>query len=297
MKAPKTELISRAGVHYVGFIFSIGRVIFRETGSTDVGIDGQLELVTSDYIATGLLAGIQIKSGDSFVNKETRIFHFKANKEHFKYWKGLCIPAFGIVYSPSLRTACWFDLSEQTDEIMNGHAPPVLRQVLDNRNVIDSDIGLDNLIAKIHEYYKIPIEKSSVDKLRIYQDQKNNATVLTKEAAWKRLITTFFSPDSDSEIIGEAGYALSWYFTTVSEEQKFQFKDRLRCMSIFELKHIFLAIKLAISRGRDDIVSLVSDLLAYHLNIIPLLKRLEDEGYIFPEDQWIIDQIVEYING
>ncbi|MCG5050385.1 DUF4365 domain-containing protein [Pectobacterium brasiliense] len=296
MKAPKSELISRAGVHYAGYIFSLEGLIFRETGSTDVGIDGQLELVTSEDVATGLLVGIQIKSGDSFVNKETRVFSFKANKEHFLYWKNLCIPAIGIVYSPALRTASWFDLAEQTEKILNGESPPVIRQVLDKSNIIDIGIGLNTLISRIHSYYKIPVEKSSINKLRIVQEQSNSETATTKEASWKRLIFIFFSPYSDAETIGEVGYVLSWYFPIVSDEQKVQFKNRLQRISLSELNRVVGAISLAMSRDRDDVMSLILDLLSYHSGIISLLKKLEAEGEILPKDKWLIEQMIEYIS-
>ncbi|WP_220219642.1 DUF4365 domain-containing protein [Gilliamella sp. ESL0405] len=57
-------------------MFSSGGIIFRETSSTDVGVDGQLELVTLERTATGMLVGIQIKSGDSFVNKKIKFFFY-----------------------------------------------------------------------------------------------------------------------------------------------------------------------------------------------------------------------------
>jgi len=297
MKAPKSELISRAGVHYAGYIFSLEGMIFRETGSTDVGIDGQLELVNSDDVATGLLVGIQIKSGDSFVNKETRVFSFKANKEHFLYWKNLSIPVIGIVYSPALRTASWFSLAEQTEKILNGESAPVVRQVLDKSNIIDIDIGLATLISRIHSYYKIPVEKSSVDKLIKVQEQSDSETVMTKEASWKRLIFIFFSPYSDAETIGEVGYSLSWHFPIVSENQKIQFKNRLQRISLSELNRVFGAISLAMSRERDDVVSLILDLLAYHSNIISLLNKLETEGFVLSKDKWLIEQAIEYISN
>lgn len=296
MKAPRSELISRAGVHYAGYIFSLEGLIFRETGSTDVGIDGQLELVTSEGIATGLLVGIQIKSGDSFVNKDTRVFSFKASKEHFLYWRNLCIPAIGIVYSPALRTASWFDLAEQTERILNDESPPVIRQVLNKSNIVDVGTGLATLISRIHNYYKIPVEKDSIVKLGSIQEQSDSKSIATKEASWKRLIFIFFSPDSDTETISSAGYALSWYFPSVSEEQKIQFKNRLQQLSLSELNRIVGAIGLAISRDRDDVMSLILDLLSYHSEIISLLHKLDTENFVLQKDKWLIEQMIEYIN-
>ena len=78
VKVPKSELVSRAGVHYAGYVFSTEGIIFRETSSTDVGIDAQLELVSHDGTATGMLLGVQVKSGDSFVDNNSETFSFKS---------------------------------------------------------------------------------------------------------------------------------------------------------------------------------------------------------------------------
>jgi len=203
----------------------------------------------------------------------------------------------GIVYSPALRTASWFSLAEQTEKILNGESAPVVRQVLDKSNIIDIDIGLATLISRIHSYYKIPVEKSSVDKLIKVQEQSDSETVMTKEASWKRLIFIFFSPYSDAETIGEVGYSLSWHFPIVSENQKIQFKNRLQRISLSELNRVFGAISLAMSRERDDVVSLILDLLAYHSNIISLLNKLETEGFVLSKDKWLIEQAIEYISN
>ncbi|EML9988348.1 TPA: DUF4365 domain-containing protein [Citrobacter amalonaticus] len=295
MKAPKSELISRAGVHYAGYIFSLGGLIFRETSSTDVGVDGQLELVTPEGVATGMLVGVQIKSGDSFVNKDTHIFSFKASKDHFHYWQNLCIPSIGIVYSPALRTASWFDLTEQAKRILKHEDSPIIKQTLNNENIIDIDIGLTQLVSKIHQYYKRPVERADVEKLSAIQQQPNNEMELTKEESWKRLISIFFSSESDAEVIGQTGYSLSWYFPTVSDEQKIQFKERLQLLSLSELNRIFGAINLAVARDRDDVVSLIMDLLSYHPEITSLLSRLDTEGFIKPKDRWVLQQLIEYI--
>ncbi|WP_270828343.1 DUF4365 domain-containing protein [Aeromonas sp. Y318-1] len=65
-------MTSRAGVYFSGYALSMSGMIFRETSSSDVGIDGQIELVNDDGSATGMLIGVQIKSGDSFVNHKQK---------------------------------------------------------------------------------------------------------------------------------------------------------------------------------------------------------------------------------
>ncbi|MGF1727962.1 DUF4365 domain-containing protein [Photobacterium kasasachensis] len=238
MKAPKSELVSRAGVHYAGYVFSTEGIIFRETSSTDVGIDGQLELVSPDGVATGMLLGVQVKSGDSFVDSEAQVFSFKASKGHFKYWKNLCIPSIGVVYSPTLKKASWFDLTKHAEEILTSNKSPVIKQVLNEQNTLEIGRGLNQLLERTLEYYKQPVTKDEVEKLDSIQEQVVSDGPSSKEESWKRLISIFFASDSDSEVIGDVGYRLSWYFPAVSDAQKTQFKDRLQLLTLSELNRI-----------------------------------------------------------
>ncbi|EOW9306530.1 TPA: DUF4365 domain-containing protein [Vibrio cholerae] len=235
MKAPKSELVSRAGVHYAGYVFSTEGIIFRETSSSDVGIDGQLELVSDDGTATGMLLGVQVKSGDSFVDNISGIFSFKSNKEHFEYWQQLRIPIIGVVYSPTLKKASWFDLTKHANLILKNDYPPVIKQEINESNVLEIGQGLTELIKLAHQYYELPVTKEDVEKLVDIQEQSVDAAQSSKEDSWKRLISIFFSSDSDSEVIGEVGYRLSWYFPTVSDSQKEQFKNRLKQLTLAEL--------------------------------------------------------------
>lgn len=294
MKAPKSELVSRAGVHYVGYVFSLEGIIFRETSSTDVGVDGQLELVTPEGIATGMLVGVQIKSGDSFVNKKNQVFSFKASKKHFIYWKKLSIPSIGIVYSPALRTASWFDLTKKAEEILNNSCSCIIKQTLNNNNIISIDTGLKELISKIIEYYKGAVDIKDVEKLSQIQKSDNEVS-LSKENSWKRLISIFFASSSDAKTIAYVGYCLSWYFPVVSEEQKYQFKTRLQLITIDELNRIFGAIKFEMTQNREDAAMLIADLLSYHPKIISFLDTLVNESVVNPKDIWLIEQLKEYI--
>ena len=77
---------------------------------------------------------------------------------------------------------------------------------------------------------------------------------------------------------------MSWYFPTVSEIQKSQFKDRLQILTLIELNRIFDSVKMAIDRHRDDVVSHILDLISYKPDITKLLDKLDDEGFIKHQD-------------
>lgn len=295
VKVPKSELVSRAGVHYAGYVFSTEGIIFRETSSTDVGIDAQLELVSHDGTATGMLLGVQVKSGDSFVDNNSETFSFKSSKAHFEYWQKFRIPVIGIVYSPTLKKASWFDLTKHASVILESNKPPIINQKLNESNVLEIGQGLNELIKLTHQYYKLPVTREDVEKLVVIQKQVVDSTQSSKEDSWKRLISIFFSSDSDSDVIGEVGYRLSWYFPTVSDLQKEQFKDRLELLTLSEFNRIYCAIKLAFERNRDDVVSEILDLISYHPQIIELLEKLDANGFIASEDKLILDQLKEYL--
>lgn len=295
MKAPKSELVSRAGVHYAGYVFSTEGIIFRETSSTDVSVDGQLELVSIDGIATGMLLGVQVKSGDSFVDSDSKVFSFIASKKHFQYWQRFCMPVIGVVYSPTLKKASWFDLTMHADAILKGNTPTTIKQKLSESNALEIGKGLTHLINLANIHYKQPVTKEEVKKLDVIQDREVTSSQSTKEDSWKRLISIFFDSGSDSEIIGDVGYRLSRYFPTVSDVQKNQFKDRLQLLTLSELNKVFAAIKFAMDRNRDDVACLILELLNYHANLNELLEKLNTEGFVHSEDLWLLEQSKEYI--
>lgn len=266
MKVPKSELVSREGVHYAGYVFSSENVIFRETSSSDVGLDGKLELVKSGGNASGLFVGVQIKSGDSFVDHKTNIFKFNASTEHFMYWQNMPIPVIGVVYSPTLKIASWFNLSKNTNEICRNQKYHTISQKLKNSNMIKIGERLNTLNQFIYNYYRKSVPKEFVDQISSIQKQSTIDTQ-SKEDAWNRLIQIFFISDSGSETICEAGYRLSWYFSTVSTLQQEQFIDRLQQLTINELYQIFKAVKFSMTQNQIHIAELITGLISNKSNI------------------------------
>ena len=97
----KQELL---GVFKVALMLTELGFIFRQTSNTDVGIDGQIEYVNSTCEATGKIAAVQIKSGDSYL-KESKTdknnWTFYPDEKHKAYWEMYPIPVILLVYSPS----------------------------------------------------------------------------------------------------------------------------------------------------------------------------------------------------
>lgn len=304
MKAPKSELISRAGAYYSGYALSMSGIIFRETSSTDVGIDGQIELVDKDGSATGMLAGIQIKSGDSFVDHEQQKFTFKSSKEHYKYWSNLTIPTLGIVFSPKLQTASWFILEAHAEEILKNSGACSITQKLNKYNKLDFETSSGKHISDyIRKYYNRSITEEELDNFDSLKSDANSKSTTDKSdfevseeniIAWKRLITAFFSSNSKPNVIYDVGYRLSWYFPTVNKKQEELFKSRLSKMTTKELYNIFKGIKFAYKHNCERGFELITDLLRYKKNIITMLSTLKKSQYPTKSEAILIQEIIEY---
>jgi hypothetical protein len=78
--------------------------IWRPTANSDVGIDGEIELV-EDRAATAKVIKVQVKSGVSYFRKdEQRSFEFHAAKEDIDYWRMANTPVLLAAYHPEKDT-------------------------------------------------------------------------------------------------------------------------------------------------------------------------------------------------
>jgi len=65
-----TNQIDRQGVSKCSYLFTQNNFIFREQTISDYGIDALIE-TKEESSPTGKLIAVQIKSGDSFLKKQT----------------------------------------------------------------------------------------------------------------------------------------------------------------------------------------------------------------------------------
>jgi len=103
----------RIGVFTVGLILTELGFIFREFSNSDVGIDGVIEYVNSAGQATGKIAAVQIKSGDSYLyggETDNNNWTFYPEDKHKKYWEIYAIPVILLVYSPSRDKVYFIDV-------------------------------------------------------------------------------------------------------------------------------------------------------------------------------------------
>jgi hypothetical protein len=118
VKKRKPEVqISKEGVNHARQVTNDAGHIFREVLEEDYGIDAHIEVCQNDG-PTGMLIGLQIRSGESYVHSEkTNSFTYYLEIDDLKYWHEYSLPVFLVIYRPSEQKAYWVDIKE----FMKGH--------------------------------------------------------------------------------------------------------------------------------------------------------------------------------
>jgi hypothetical protein len=99
----------RVGISSVALALAKLGLIWRETPMADVGIDGQVEHVSSDGLATGRLLAAQVKSGPSYFHDHDTHWHFYPEGRHRVYWERFPIPVILFLHDPENGVTYWCD--------------------------------------------------------------------------------------------------------------------------------------------------------------------------------------------
>ena len=114
MAKPRYSSTERIGVNAVeNIIISEFKWIFREQPIADMGIDAHIEIV-EDGEPSGVVIGVQIKSGDSHVVRKKGSLVFYFNNVHYNYWTKHSLPLLLIIYLPNSRITYWQFLNKIT---------------------------------------------------------------------------------------------------------------------------------------------------------------------------------------
>jgi len=112
-KFTREKATGKLGVAFVARVIFEEGSIFRETsGETDLGIDGYIEFVENE-VALGILVGVQIKTGASYLvqHGDTKRFEVIVSHKDLKYWNAQPIPTALIVYDPETGLSGWLDVT------------------------------------------------------------------------------------------------------------------------------------------------------------------------------------------
>jgi hypothetical protein len=100
----------RLGIAAVQTYAARRQQIWRETGTGDVGIDGNLEFVSPEGFATSRIVAVQIKSGPSyFASPLDSGWKFYPEEKHRTYWESFPLPVLLILHDPSGGVSYWAD--------------------------------------------------------------------------------------------------------------------------------------------------------------------------------------------
>ncbi|QCB57044.1 DUF4365 domain-containing protein [Sphingopyxis sp. PAMC25046] len=113
-QSPRNYQTERLGVNAVAVAVARLGLIWRETPTGDVGIDGQIEYVDAAGHATGRLLSVQVKSGISYFANETEdafLFYFDA--KHRRYIEQHPLPVLLILHNPDTDISYWADVRQQ----------------------------------------------------------------------------------------------------------------------------------------------------------------------------------------
>lgn len=105
-----TNQQERLGVNAIAEAVARMGLIWRETASADVGIDGQIEYVAPDGAATGRMVAIQIKSGPSFLKEKDGSWVFYPDEKHRFYWERFPLPVLIVLHDPDRGISYWQDV-------------------------------------------------------------------------------------------------------------------------------------------------------------------------------------------
>lgn len=113
-KRPSNYQTERLGINDVAVTIAGLGLIWRETPTGDVGIDGQIENVDAAGHATGWLLSVQVKSGASYFTNETDdAYLFYLGAKHRRYMEQHPLPVILVLHNPDTSTYYWADVRQQ----------------------------------------------------------------------------------------------------------------------------------------------------------------------------------------
>jgi hypothetical protein len=103
------DMQGRTGVHLVGLkVHQELKWIFREKPTSDIGIDGEIELRSPSGESHGRLIAVQIKCGASYLSEQTSdSFTYRGDYKHLRYWSNYALPVIVILCDPT-KNICWW---------------------------------------------------------------------------------------------------------------------------------------------------------------------------------------------
>ena len=103
----------RSGVLRVASLLNSMGFLWRETPNADVGIDGQVEFVDKNGMATGATVAVQTKSGESYFQSTGDSWKYYPTEQHETYWENYPLPVILLIHQPETDVVYWVDARRQ----------------------------------------------------------------------------------------------------------------------------------------------------------------------------------------
>jgi len=108
----ETAQMERRGITYLAEVCREMGYIWRETSNSDVGFDGEIELVLG-VDATAQIIKVQSKAGKSYLrNNSQETFDFYADANQLEYWNGATNPVILFIFDPEEKIGYWKDVKK-----------------------------------------------------------------------------------------------------------------------------------------------------------------------------------------
>lgn len=264
-KATDESAMSRIGVSFVDGVCARAHQVWRETPHTDVGLDGQIELV-EDGLATGLFLGVQVKTGLSYLSADGQVFMLKADQNHFAYWAACAVPVIGVVVDPVRHVAMWINLTAECSLERIQHGPHTVAIPFgdDNAFTITALEGrIKDLAANYSNQRVTRWQLRSLEQDLVREEANQRPSGETEQRlVWNMLCADIGSPRFSAEETVRVVMRLSWHFPTVADELKEHLRQTLGNLDESYLARVVSAVGVANDSDRPDIAELIADVLA-----------------------------------
>lgn len=122
-KYKKTNKTAREGINWItSIIESEFNWIFRTVNQEDdFGIDGFFDIITDEGYVTGQSFAVQIKTGQSYLNKRENHILFKGDTKHINYYLNNQLPVLIIIVDLDNEMAYWEVCNKDIIDIRESH--------------------------------------------------------------------------------------------------------------------------------------------------------------------------------
>jgi len=165
-QVPLTQYQERIGINIVAETLARMNLVWRETPSTDVGVDGQIEFVNETGEATGQIVAVQVKSGPSYLREgANNSWVYYPSEAHRHYWEQFPVPVLLFLCEPETRRVFWVDARQYLRSPVNEGKKAILIPKLSTleektRGSLFANIGeIDDNFLEFGELIKVLMER------------------------------------------------------------------------------------------------------------------------------------------